>query len=502
MDDPTLLRAYRDDGSEDAFRELVRRHLPVVHGAALRQVNGDAHLAQDVAQRVFIALARKAGRLMRQQSIVGWLYTAARFEAARVVRTELRRRRREEQAMVMNSPEPDEPSFAHLAPILDATMSELGHGDREAILLRYFSGQSFAEIGRTLQVSEEAARKRVDRALDRLRDSLRRRGFASTSAALAGALATHAAPAVVPATAAAVSAGACAELAAGSALSLSLLMSSTKLVTLIAGAVIAAGAWYWHDHLAWQRANENYAGLRAELAAAELRQKQQSSELATLNRALAEAETASAAVPAARAAAATGAPAYLTDARYRELARASSQARRHLEFQRLYRQLRLTPGQIEAFEGIMARQDEAQLDAALARAGGGNEQTVYRRSGAEWNAGMRQLLGEEGMKQLQDYLRSMPVRAFIDHFAVQSSLLGAALTPEQSDQLAALALANDVMYRQGKGTDPGTVNWNGVWDPATTLLTADQIALLQRTVEVWSLQKQLALQLKKGTPRS
>lgn len=499
MNDAALLRAYSDQRSEDAFRELVRRHLPVVYAAALRQVNGDAHLAQDVAQRVFISLSRKAGRLTPQPSIIGWLYTAARLEAARAVRSELRRRRREEAAAAMNSLEPDTPSFDQLAPVLDEAMSRLKEDDREAVLLRYFSGKSFGDIGSILRISEDAARKRVDRALDRLQASLRRHGFASTTAALAGVLNSHAAPPVLPTVGTAVTAGACAQLGTGSALSLALLMSSTKVLSISAALLVAAGAWYWRDHRAWQRADHDRASVHAELAAAEARQQKQAAELAAANRELAAA-AAVAATPRPSATMAT-VPAYLTDPQYRELARASSRARRHLELQRLYRQLNLTPGQIDELETIMARQDEAQLDAALARSQGQDEQTVYRRSGAEWQDGMRRLLGDEGLARLQDYLKTMPVRAFIDRFAVDSLATGTAVTPGQSDRLAALALANDVMYRQGKGTDPGTVNWNAVWDSAATLLTPDQLALLQRKVEVWSLQKQVALRLKKETPR-
>jgi hypothetical protein len=48
--DCELLRRYAETKSEDAFAELVRRHVNLVYSAAMRQVNGDSHLAQDVAQ--------------------------------------------------------------------------------------------------------------------------------------------------------------------------------------------------------------------------------------------------------------------------------------------------------------------------------------------------------------------------------------------------------------------------------------------------------------------
>src|SRR5215831_13456133 len=100
--DCELLRRYSDDKSEEAFAELVRRHVDLVYSAALRQVNGDAHLAQDVAQMVFTELSRKAGQLSRRTVLTGWLYTCAHFCAAKAVRTERRRHSREQEVQAMH----------------------------------------------------------------------------------------------------------------------------------------------------------------------------------------------------------------------------------------------------------------------------------------------------------------------------------------------------------------------------------------------------------------
>ena len=62
-DDSELLRRYAEARSQDAFAELVQRHLTLVYSTALRQAGGDAHLAQDVTQMVFTDLARKAAAL-------------------------------------------------------------------------------------------------------------------------------------------------------------------------------------------------------------------------------------------------------------------------------------------------------------------------------------------------------------------------------------------------------------------------------------------------------
>src|SRR6266516_1912148 len=74
MNDSELLRRYAENGCETAFTELVKRHLDLVYSAALRQVGGDAHLAQDVAQTVFVDLARKASSISARSVLTGWLY--------------------------------------------------------------------------------------------------------------------------------------------------------------------------------------------------------------------------------------------------------------------------------------------------------------------------------------------------------------------------------------------------------------------------------------------
>src|SRR5476651_619018 len=99
--DSELLRRYAEEASEEAFAELVRRHLNLVYAAAIRQV-GDAHRAEDVVQAVFTDLARKAAALWRRPVLVSWLYTSTRFAAAKAVRADQRRQVREQEAQTMN----------------------------------------------------------------------------------------------------------------------------------------------------------------------------------------------------------------------------------------------------------------------------------------------------------------------------------------------------------------------------------------------------------------
>jgi RNA polymerase sigma factor (sigma-70 family) len=196
-----LLREYADTGSDTAFRELVSRYIDLVYSVASRRVDGDTQLAQEISQRVFIDLARKARMFPREIFLGGWLHRHTCFVAGTMVRSEQRRRAREKEAVAMNLLQDNsEADWQQLAPFLDQAIDALADTDREAIVLRFFDRRDLRAVGAALGVSEDAAQKRVSRAVEKLRESLSERGVTLSLAGLATMLASNAvtsAPAVL-----------------------------------------------------------------------------------------------------------------------------------------------------------------------------------------------------------------------------------------------------------------------------------------------------------------
>jgi len=241
--DSQLLRAYTDHRAEPAFAELVRRHVDFVYSTALRMVC-DSHLAEDVTQGVFVALAKNAIQLTDRAVLSGWLHRTAQNIAAQTVRTDVRRRAREQEAAAMNellSAEPDA-VWEHIAPHLDAALGELAEADRDALLLRYFERKSAREMAQTLGVSDEAAQKRVNRAVERLRKCFAERGVtvgASGLAVVISANAVQAAPAGLAATISAAAALAGTTLTTAATATVTQTIAMTILQKTIIGATLA-----------------------------------------------------------------------------------------------------------------------------------------------------------------------------------------------------------------------------------------------------------------------
>jgi RNA polymerase sigma factor (sigma-70 family) len=248
-DDMELVRSYAASDSEQAFAALVERHIGLVHSAAMRQVGNECQ-AQEITQAVFILLARKAKALGPGTILPAWLYRTTRYVAADVLKTQRRRRQRELQAYMRSTldDERTESAWTQLAPLLEEAMAELGEQDRTALVLRYFENQPAAQVAAALNLSEAAAHKRVERAVDKLRRFFSRRRVVSTGALIAAAISAHSVQAVPAALAKAVTSIAAAKGGAVGGSSLVLaeeairLMSWTKAKVATAAAALAVFA--------------------------------------------------------------------------------------------------------------------------------------------------------------------------------------------------------------------------------------------------------------------
>jgi RNA polymerase sigma factor (sigma-70 family) len=266
--DQELLRRYAEHGAEEAFTELVQRHLNLVWAAA-RRITGNADLARDVAQTVFTDLARKAKTLPREAVLAGWLYRAACLAAAKQVRGEARRVLREQHAMATHAPaatdSAENRAAEELQPVLDAALAELSETDRDAVVLRFLAGRSLVEVGAALGTGEDAAQKRVSRALEKLREAFRRRGVNVGGGVMAAALGLAGAEAAPIGVAAGIGAAALAAAGTAGGTGATLLLMKTKLTLGIVGgaAVIAALTWQQHN---LTRLTEENAALRQQAA--------------------------------------------------------------------------------------------------------------------------------------------------------------------------------------------------------------------------------------------
>ncbi len=266
--DAELLQRYVDQKDESAFAAIVSRYLGLVHGSASRRLGPRAHLAEDVCQRVFTALARRAAGLIDHPALGAWLHRCTRNISFEVLRGEQRVEKLAQSVLSMSdSPSLPEPpvDWERFRPLLDDAIDRLKERDREIVILRYFGGLSFVEVGRRLRLNENTARMRATRALDRLRENLAARGVDSSAAALGALLASPVLTAAPSGLAASMAAGAIAQVPTGLAAGAATFFMTSKIV----GPIVSAGFAAALTAVVWQAVpravgSAELAALRAE----------------------------------------------------------------------------------------------------------------------------------------------------------------------------------------------------------------------------------------------
>ena len=250
LSDQELLREYAEHRTEAAFTELVHRHLDLVYSSALRIVC-EPQLAEEVSQSVFLALAENARDLAKHPVLLGWLHRTTQNLAANVVRQEVRRRAREQKATSMNEIVAVDDAWENLKPHVDEALGTLRDKDRDLVLLRYFQGKSAREIAAVIGTSEEAAQKRLNRAVEQLRKFMAGRSVSVGAATLGMSLSAHAVKAAPLGLAHSISKGV-AEAALSQAATITiakgLVMTTTQKAVVAASLALAVGTGVYEVH--------------------------------------------------------------------------------------------------------------------------------------------------------------------------------------------------------------------------------------------------------------
>jgi RNA polymerase sigma factor (sigma-70 family) len=455
--DLDLLGQYARNQAQDAFTEIVRRHVDLVYSAALRQVRSP-QLAEEVAQSVFTDLARNAVPLcgMKPDTVLtAWLYQVTRRTAVDVVRKESRRQLREQIASEMNAMNATAPDWTHVEPFLDEAMHTLDDTDRAAVLLRYFENKSLREVGQTLGTSDDAAQKRVSRAIERLREFLSKRGVtvgASGLVVLIAANAVQAAPAglAVTISTAAVLAGTTIAATATATTIKTIAMTTFQKTLVTATLAIVAGAGIYESHQASTLRSQIQTLQQAQAPLAEQNRQLQrerddaTSRLAALTTELAGGKQNPSEVLKLRGevgvllqekAANAGESAVRkanTDPETRKALHDQDKLTMGGWYFELAKRLNLTPEQTEQFNDLLADHLMDNMDLITQVLHDGKSlaemRQIFSAADTAFQGKVQALLGDDGLTQYQDYTKNIGSPRFVNSFA--DSLTGDSATIE------------------------------------------------------------------------
>lgn len=486
-DDPELLRRYSQVQSETAFSEFVSRHLRLVYCAALRRTGGRTDLAQEAAQTVFIKVARNAASLSRRGSMAGWLYTAARFAANDLMRSEERRARREQASELMPSEAAaSDADSTTLRLLIDDLLGTLSQSDREIVLLRYFDEQSLREIAFLLQIPEDTARKRAERAIEKMRSTLARRGITSSATALTAIFSEQAAFALPANLLTTVSQAALAGARLIAPVSgIGRLIDAVQSLGGLAGivALLTVGMAIYEVR-AERSASALYIATRGTRDEAARRLKDHEALLrASETRAAAQNPAVQDPIRAKTI------PSRRDDPAGRE--RGQQFLAAHPEVQRLIeaetrdhvawhneavgRKIGLTPAQIE---GLVKLATEEQGQAFFF--GGDDDFVTLNQSLGDLTpeqvkAQTRALLGEAAYERFTEEKRIGDAVRLATEAATALNFLGTSMTPTQTQALEQIIIGASPDYRSGKSVKSSALEWDAIMAQARSLLSPDQM---------------------------
>jgi len=464
-DDSALLRQYSENHSDEVFSTLVARHINLVYSVALRHV-GNSHHAEEITQSVFILLAKKAAHLRHDKALSSWLFQTTHLTANNFVRSEARRHHREQEAYMQSVlDESGTGIWPRIAPLLDTAVADLHEKDRQAIVFRFYEGRNLREVGLALGASEEAAEKRVSRALEKLRDFFHHRGITMPAAALAAAISEHSIQAAPAGLAASVAAG----VVQGSALTVSTLsfvkgaihiMTSTKINVAIGVGAAAIIALQWQQASTQKQTIQQLQEQVAQQAQTNRAQQAENEKLQERNafyarmmadreRDVAKARARTSAELAAKppTTAAAGTKGNFLAERFKDpdmlkAMRESTAAMIKMQYAPLVKQLNLSPEQADKFYQIMIDMGLKGLDAMQS---GKFSADNMQSTAADLKSDLQSLLGDDGFAQYKDFVQNLAdqtmftqiKKEFVDNDnplsdTQQQQLLQAMITARQS----------------------------------------------------------------------
>jgi RNA polymerase sigma factor (sigma-70 family) len=473
--DLELLKEYARDGVESAFAEIVRRHVNLVYSAALRQVRSP-QLAEEVAQSVFTDLARNAKRFAPDTILTAWLYQVTRRTAIDVVRRESRRQLREQIASEMNLMNATAEDWTQIEPLLDEAMEALDATDRTAVLLRYFENRSFREVGATLGTTDDAAQKRVSRAVERLREFFSKRGVAVGASGLVAVISANAVQAAPTGLALTISTastiGATSAVAATTATVTKVIAMTTLQKTVIATAIIvAAGAGIYEARQATQARKDNevlqekQTALTKQVQALQQERDEASNRLALASASAPKPEQKSSEVLKLRgqvgalqqtlsSISATNTPKsgiakMMSDPAMREYIHQYQAKMIKERYEPLMKELKLSPENADKFTQLIGDIWAKGTDAAS----GNGETTVQNVQEAVANANkeMQSLLGDAGVARYNEFNMEIPARTTIN--LLDGKLGDNHLTDDQTAQLIKVVMGEPFELTHGISGD-------------------------------------------------
>jgi RNA polymerase sigma factor (sigma-70 family) len=179
--------------NRDGLQRVVDAHARWVFAAARRQV-GDAALAEDVTQAVFLLYWQKGVGIEPEGKLAGWLYRAVRYCSANALRLEkIRQWHEREAAMEKQQASERSAGWSEVEGELEGAVDRLSEQDRQVVVLRFYRELSLEEVSEALGIGEAAAQKRVERAVGRLREALAAKGVEAQSLSLSALILSHAA---------------------------------------------------------------------------------------------------------------------------------------------------------------------------------------------------------------------------------------------------------------------------------------------------------------------